>query len=372
MINHGLLYNYCFPTEIRSKLVEKLGSLAPTPLEKVFLLSTGSESTECAIKLARTYGVRKSGIHKKKIITFENAFHGRTLGAQMAGGSPGAKTWIVNLDPDINQVPFPNGYLYAWAEAESLDYSEENCFSHFLKALSEQGIEPEQIAGIMIESYQGGWVQLLPKGYAKRLRAFCDEYDIILIFDEVQSGIGRTGRFFAFEHYDVIPDLVCCGKGLSSSLPISAVIGRSDIMDLYGPNEMTSTHTGNPLCCAAALANLNYLIDKQLIDNAFKLGKICLDSLLDLKNEYSKQIGCVNGVGLVWGVLFISPISGMADPTLARRVVDLCIQKGLLLFAPVGNGAVVKLCPPLTIQEDALIDGLTTFAEAVKEAVESY
>ena len=369
MVQHGLLHNYCFPSEIRADLVKKLSDMAPAPLKKVFLLSTGSETAECAIKLARTYGTRKYGNHKKKIITFYDAFHGRTMGSLMAGGLPPAKSWIINIDPDFNQVPFPNAYIHSWADENAADYSDEVCFSHFLNALKEQNIKSEHIAGIMSETYQGGWGQLMPNGFAKLLRKFCDDNDIILILDEVQSGMGRTGKLFAFEHNNIVPDIICCGKGISSSLPLSAVIGRADIMDLYGPNEMTSTHTGNPVCCAAALANLNYLFDNHLIEKTFSLGSICRTFFKGLQEKYKDYIGCVNGIGLVWGILFVKKETRDGDNALAKKIVSEAVQKGLLLFAPVGNGALIKICPPLVITEEALLEGLNTFDEAINEVV---
>jgi 4-aminobutyrate aminotransferase/diaminobutyrate-pyruvate transaminase/4-aminobutyrate aminotransferase/(S)-3-amino-2-methylpropionate transaminase len=365
----GLLHNYCFPSEIRAKLVELLSKIAPSPLEKVFLLTTGSETTECAIKLSRSYGQKIGGRKKIKIITFNDSFHGRTLGAQMAGGSPPAKEWIVNLDPDIIQVPFPNAFYYKWADDRLKDYDEDVCFEHFLENLKEKNIEFESIAGIMSETFQGGWVQLMPKGFANRLREFCDRYKIVLTFDEVQTGFGRTGKMFGFQYYNITPDLVCCGKGITSSMPLSSVLGRKEVMDLFGPNEMTSTHTGNPVCVAAALANLQVIENEKLIENAMKLEKSCREFFDGLQLKYANIIGRVNGVGLAWGVVFIKN-DGSYDTELAHKIVRSCVEKGLLLFAPVGHGSTIKVVPPLVITKEALLEGLSVFEEAIKENVE--
>lgn len=366
---HGLLHNYCFPSKVRAELAKRLAGIAPEPLKKVFLLTTGAESTECAIKLCRTYGKKAGGNEKLKIITFSDAFHGRTMGSQTAGGSPGGKAWITNLDPDFHQVPFPNRFKYPWADESDSGYSDEKCFNTFLTYLDEQKVKPPQIAGIMSETFQGGWVQLMPVGFVKKLRQFCDEYNIVLVFDEVQAGFGRSGKLFAFQHYGVTPDLVCCGKGISSSLPLSAVIGRADIMDLYGPNEMTSTHTGNPICAAATLANIDYIFENGLIENAEKLGKICREFLTGLKKKHSGVIGSVEGVGLAWGIVFVKKGTRDIDPDLAHDIVRLSVEKGLLFFAPVGTGATIKVCPPLMINEEALKEGLKVFEEAIEEAV---
>lgn len=369
MVDHGLLHNYCFPTEIRAKLVKRLSEICPEPLKKVFLLTTGAETTECAIKLCRTYGQKVGGKEKIKIITFHDDFHGRTMGAQMAGGSPRAKEWIVNLDKDIHQVPFPNAFKYEWADESRADYSDEKCFNTWLSYLEEQNIKPSHIAGIMPETFQGGWVQLMPVGFAKLLREFCDKHNILLAFDEVQAGFGRSGKLFAFQHYGIKADLVCCGKGITSSLPLSALIGRPDVMDLYGPNEMTSTHTGNPVCAAAALANVDYMMENNLIENAAKLGDVCKEFLEGLQKKYPDIIGSLKGCGLAWGLVFVKKGTKDTDPDLAHDIVRLSVEKGLLFFAPVGAGATIKVCPPLVINEEALREGLEVFAEAIEEAV---
>ncbi len=368
-VRHGLLHNYCFPSEIRAALVEKLSQIAPEPLKKVFLLTTGSEAVECAIKLVRTYGRQTGDKNKIKINTFTDDFHGRTLGSQMAGGSPKAKEWIVNLDPDIHQVPFPNAFKYEWADTSRPDYSGENCFNSWKAYFDEQNIKPELIAGIIPETFQGGWVQLMPADFAKRLREFCDRYNIALVFDEVQAGFGRSGKLFAFEHYGIKADLACCGKGISSSLPLSAVIGRPDIMDLYGPNEMTSTHTGNPVCAAAALANIEYLFDNDLVNKSARLGEVCRTRLGEIKSKYKDFIGSLQGCGLAWGLIFVKKGTKEIDPVLAHHVVRICVEKGLLLFAPVGAGATIKVCPPLVISEEALLEGIAVLSEAIEEAI---
>lgn len=372
IIQHGLMHSYCFPNEARSRLVQKISSLVPIPDNRVFLLTTGSESTECAIKLTRAYAIKHYGEKKIKIITFDDSFHGRTMGSQMAGGSEEGKSWIVNLDKDIQQVPFPNAFKYDWADEKHPDYSDEKCFDMFLKQLEAQGIDPQDIAGIMTETFQGGWVQLMPQGFVKLLREFCDQYDILLTFDEVQAGFARTGKMFGFMHYGVTPDLICCGKGITSGLPLSCVVGRSEIMDLFGPNKMTSTHSGNPVCSTAAIASINYIVDHQLAERAEALGAICEKRLMQLKEKYSRFIGFVSGYGLVWSVIFTKADSKDIDAGSAHEVVEKAMQKGLLFFAPVGAGSTIKVCPPLIIDETALNEGLDVFEECIEEVLGSH
>ena len=358
-VNSGLLHNYVFPSEERAALVAELARLAPAGLDKVFLLSTGSEATECAIKLARAHGIQKAGPKKIYIVGAERGFHGRTLGAQQAGGIPGQKTWIVNEDPAILQVPYPDGY-----------WTTDTRYELFLRTLETKGVLPQNVAGVIFETYQGVGPDFAPTEYIHQLVEWCQANGAVLILDEVQSGFGRTGKFWGFEHYGVEPDLICCGKGLSSSLPISAVIGRSSIMDLFPPGSMTSTHTGNPVCCAAALANLRLIANRGLAANAEAMGQLLAAGLDAIQREHADVIGHASCRGLVGGLQMTQPGRKEPNHELAHEVIQRCFLKGLLFFAPVGAwGQTVKIAPPLTIKEDALREGLSVLAEALKESV---
>jgi 4-aminobutyrate aminotransferase-like enzyme len=357
-VNSGLLHNYVFPSEERAQLVEYLVGLAPKGLDKVFLLTTGSEATECALKLARANGIKRGGIAKIGLVGAERGFHGRTLGAQQAGGIPGQKGWIVNEDPAIVQVPFPDGY---WTEDQSFDL--------FLKTLEHKGLKSNQVAGVIFETYQGVGPDFAPVEYIHRLSDWCKANDVILAFDEVQSGFGRTGKFWAFEHYGVTPDLICCGKGISSSLPLSAVIGRAEIMDHFPPGSMTSTHTGNPICCAAALANLKKIVAQDLTGNAARMGIVLETELRELQLRHPKIIGHYSCRGLVGGLQITHYGKKEPNHDLAHAIVERCFEKGLLLFSPVGAwGQTVKIAPPLTISEAALREGLEVLGESVLQA----
>jgi 4-aminobutyrate aminotransferase/(S)-3-amino-2-methylpropionate transaminase len=384
-VESGLLHNYCFPSEERAALVEYLIGLAPdktalgenrpsprqapsakrqAPEErsddwKVFLLTTGAETTENALKLARSWGQRHGNRRKIGIVTFDHAFHGRTLGAQQLGGLAGQSDWIVNLDPDIHHVPFPDGFR-----------TEDTSFDLFLQTLERRGVSPDRVAGVISETYQGVGPDFMPVDYAKRLAAWCREHDVLLLFDEVQAGFGRTGTLWGFEYYGVVPDVICCGKGISSSLPLAAVIGRAAIMDQFAPGSMTSTHTGNPICCRAALANLKAIVEGGLIENARALEPMLLEGLEAIGKRHPRVVGCVRGRGLVAGLIMVQPGTKEPDPDLAHRIVQQAFQKGLMLFAPVGvGGGCVKIAPPLCITADAIRDGLSALAEAVDEAV---
>jgi len=354
-----LLTTYCFPNEIRAQLVEKLVSMSPAPLRKAFLLTTGSETIECAIKLARTYGIKQAGREKSVIVSFDRAFHGRTLGAQMVGGIPGLKEWIVNHDPGLVQVPYPDGFR-----------TEDVRFAVFEETLNQLDVVPDNVAGVLLETYQGGGSSFCPKEYIQQLRKWCDAHRALLMFDEVQAGFGRTGKLFGFEHYETVPDLACFGKGLSSSLPISAVLGRQDVMDLYPPGAMTSTHTGNPLCSAAALANLEIILRENLAENALKVGGVMHCKLAGLKNKYPTKIGAHHGMGLVAGLHMVKDGGKEPNGELAKTIVRRAVEKGLLMFAPVGfGGATVKICPPLCINEEATIEAVHVLEECIEGSV---
>lgn len=358
VIDQKLLATYVFVHEKRAELTRMLQELAPTPSEyQVFLLSTGSEATENCIKLAKTYAIEKHGPNKKYLVSFRNAFHGRTLGSQLAGGNPRLKTWIVDEGRTFIQVPFPDGYK-----------NENISFNLFTRTLKEKGINPRDIAGVMTESYQGVGPDFLPVEYAQKLEEFCRENDIITIFDEVQSGFGRTGKMFCYEHYGIRPDLIACGKGISSSLPLSAVIGRKDIMSLYSPGSMTSTHSGSPLPVVAAVENLKIIHKENLVENARKMGEIMLPELERIRKKYPDVLGCLQGMGLVAGIQVVKKGTKQPDPDTAVKINEKCFHKGLLMFAPVGvGGECLKIAPPLVITEEALKEAIGVFEEACDE-----
>lgn len=352
-----MLHNYCFPSELRAKLAEKLVKASPKGIDKCFLLTTGAETVECAVKLCRTHGMKVGGPKKIGIVSFEGAFHGRTLGAQMVGGIPALKDWIINLDPATWQVPFPDGY---WVE--------DTRFESFLAALERQGVTPDMVAGVVTETYQGGNASFAPAEYMQKLRAWCDEHSVLLVMDEVQAGFGRTGKYWGFEHYGVLPDLFCCGKAITSSLPLSCVLGRAEIMDLYAPGSMTSTHTGSPLPVAAAIANLDLIKKEKMVQNAARLGKVLHAELAKIQKKYPDRLGYVHGKGLVASLHMVKAGRKEPDVDLAFAVVERCVEKGLLFFSPVGVSC-VKIAPPLCTTKEQLLEGCRVVDEALGEVL---
>jgi 4-aminobutyrate aminotransferase/diaminobutyrate-pyruvate transaminase/4-aminobutyrate aminotransferase/(S)-3-amino-2-methylpropionate transaminase len=353
---HRLLTNYCFPSAIRAELAERLVGLMPEPLKKIFILTTGSETVEFAIKVARSHGATAGGRGKNVVVSFEKAFHGRTMGAQQAGGIPVLKEWIGNLDPGFVQVPFPDGF-----------WTTDTSFELFERTLAEQGVSPSQVCAVIMETYQGGTAAMAPTEYIRTLRQWCDGHKALLVFDEVQAGFGRTGKMWGFEHYGVLPDLTTWGKGISSSLPISAIVGRPDLMDIHPPGSASSTHTGNPICCAAALANVDLILKEGLVGNAARVGQTLRDGLMAIHRRY-REAGFLAGKGLVAGLACIQPGHGQPDGPLAHDVVWRCVEKGLLMFSPVGpQGCTIKVAPPLCITHAAVLEGCQVLEETFGE-----
>jgi 4-aminobutyrate aminotransferase / (S)-3-amino-2-methylpropionate transaminase / 5-aminovalerate transaminase len=358
-VSGRLLTSFSFANEPRARLVERLSSLLPEPLKKVFLYSVGSEAIECALKMCRTFGVKSGGRSKHVIVSYQGAFHGRTLGAQQAGGIPELKQWIVNLDPGFVQVPFPDGFR-----------TRDTSFDSFERSLREQGIEPQNVAGVILETYQGGSAAFAPERYMQDLRQWCTGHKALLICDEIQAGFGRTGTLWGFEHYGVVPDLAVFGKGISGSLPMAAVAGRADVLDQYPPLSMTSSHAGNPVCCAAALASVDLVVNERLADRARETGAVLHRKLNAIAARFP-QIGCVAGKGLVAGMPCVRPGTTEPDADLAFEVVRRSMEKGVLMFAPVGfAGATVKISPPLVIPEDAVVESVDALEEAFADAVQ--
>lgn len=357
-INKPLISSYAYINEIRVKYLEKLINFIGRPFEKAFLLSAGTEATEAALKLMRMHGQK---VLKKRncIICIEGNWHGRTMGAQMMGSNIAQKEWIGYQDQDIIHIPFP----YPWAlEANSgVDFLRKS-----LDILASKGIDIENdVAGFMLETFQGWGAIFYPKDYVKAIESLCRKNNILMAFDEMQAGFGRTGYKFGFQFYEVTPDLICCGKGMGGGVPLSGVIGRKEVMDLPEIGNMSSTHSANPLVCAAGLAVLEEIERLDLVSESSRKGKILFKKLNEIKNYFSDNVSCVLGVGMVAALIFKSSKNGGPDSLFASLVAERCMQKGLLVVHT-GRES-IKIGPPLTIRDDALIEGLEVLFESISE-----
>lgn len=362
VIDKPLLHTYTFTSPERAAYLDYLISHTPRQFEKAFLLSAGTEATEATLKLMRLNGI-KLGKKKGGILCFEGNWHGRTMGAQMMGWNPGQKEWIGYLDPNIYHLPFP----YPW-RTEAMSDPRKYFRDSINMLMDKNNIDPKtDLCGIMMETFQGWGAVFYPKEFVQEVAAFAKENDLLLTFDEMQAGFGRTGELFGYMNYGVEPDLLACGKGASSSLPLAIVLGRKEIMDLPGIGSMSSTHSANPLVCAAGLANMQALIEDGLIENSKKLGVQFHFSLNGLKSTYSKYISSIQGMGLLAAVIF-NDSDGKPLNELCDLISEKCLQSGLLVVHT-GRES-IKLAPPLMINEEALNEGIETFSLAVAESIE--
>ncbi|EMY69356.1 aspartate aminotransferase family protein [Leptospira vanthielii] len=361
VLDKPLLHTYTYGNLERIEYIDYLITNTPKQFEKAFLLSAGTEATECALKLMRLYG-QKKGKTKGGIICFEGNWHGRTLGAQMMGWNPAQKEWIGYLDPNIHHLPFP----YPWREE-----AVENPVDFFKKGLEalckEKNINPlTDISGFMLETFQGWGAIFYPKEFVQAVVEFAHQNDILVSFDEMQAGFGRTGKLFGYMHYGVEPDILCCGKGAASSLPLSLVLGSSEVMDLPDIGSMSSTHSANPMICAAGKANLESLLEDGYIKNSEELGKKFHVELKKIQSKYSDYISSVQGIGLLAAVIFNDkqgkPLSSLCD-----LISEYCLQRGLIVVHT-GRES-IKLAPPLCIHEEGLLEGLSVFSGAIADAI---
>jgi len=359
VLQKPLLHSYAYVNEERVQYHEKLVEFSGHPFEKAFLLSAGTEATEAALKLMRMNG-QKVGKARLGIICIEGNWHGRTMGAQMMSGNPSQKKWIGYHDPNIHHIPFP----YPW---ELNGKTGKEFLEKGLKSLLKSGIDLQNdVCGFMLETFQGWGAVFYPQDFVQSIGNICKRYNILLTFDEMQAGFGRTGKKFGYEHYKVQPDLICCGKGISSGFPLSAVIGRRDIMDLPDIGNMSSTHSANPIVCSASLATLNELERLDLINETARKGKIFIEGLNDLKKKYPHRISWILGEGLIAAILFKLPGEKKPDHLFPSLVSEKAMQKGLLVVHT-GRES-IKLAPPLTIPDEALLEGITVIDESIYEA----
>ena len=342
------------------ELAEKLDEISPFHLPAIsFMANSGSEAVESALKLAKYYTERS------QFIGFLGGFHARTAGSlSMTASKLIYHRYFYPLMTGVTHIPYPNPYrpLLQMEEGEDVGdavirYMEDVVFQKLLP--------PTEVAGILIEPVQGEGGYIFPPGrFLPALRELCDKYGILLIADEVQSGMGRTGKWWAVDHYGVEPDIVCIAKGIASGLPMGVMMAKAELMT-WPNGSHGNTFGGNPLACAAALKTIE-LIENQYLENTQKMGVIALDILKELQTNHS-CIGDVRGKGLMIGVEFVKDRKTKeAAADLRNEVVDRCFEKGLLTL---GCGdSTIRITPPLCVTEEEIREGLEIFALSVKEA----
>jgi acetylornithine/N-succinyldiaminopimelate aminotransferase len=317
-------------TEAQARLAETLAKLSG--LGKVFLGNSGAEANEGALKLARKYGKALGG-DKIEIITAEHCFHGRTLATLTATAQPKYQH---------GYEPLPAGFRY-------VPYNDIGA----LKA-----IMSERTCAVMLEPVQGeGGINVPDEDYLGQVRALCDTYGALLIFDEIQSGMGRTGKMFAYEHFGAKPDIVTMAKGLGGGVPMGAFIASDAVAKTFGPGDHGSTFGGGPLACAAANTVLAVMDQEKLLDNARIMGAYLMDRLNGLKEKYPALITTVRGKGLMVGVQLTKP---------GRAIVEECLENGVIINCTAGD--VLRFVPPLIINKGHIDEMIAVLDKALAAA----
>ena len=351
----------CFhvaPFEGYVRLAERLNALVDTGgANRTMLVTTGAEAVENAIKIARAHTGRSG------VIAFSGAFHGRTMmGMALTGKVVPYKRNFGPFPAEVYHAPFPNAYTGPTPEA-AMDE---------LRRMLSASIDPGRVAAMVIEPVQGeGGFNVAPDVFLHALRALCDEHGIVLIADEVQGGMARTGRMLSIEHADVRPDMVTMAKGLAGGFPLAAVVGRAEIMDAAHPGGLGGTYAGNPLAVAAANAVLDVIDDEGLCERAEAIGMRVRERLTEIASRQGMEaIGDVRGRGAMVAFELVSDrASRNADAALTARIVAEGEARGLILLSCGTRGNVVRLLPPLTIEDDVLDEGLDALETALEAAV---
>ncbi len=337
------------------QLAERLGDLMPAGLDTLFFASAGTESVEAALRLAR----QASG--RANVIVFHGGFHGRTMGSlSMTTSKTGLRAGLQPLMGGVVVAPFPYAYRYGWDEDTATRFCLQE-LDHVLATLT----APEETAAMFVEPVlgEGGYVAA-PTAFLEGLRERCDRHGILLILDEIQTGIGRTGRMWGHEHAGISPDVVITAKGLASGFPLSAFAAPAELMALGWPGSQGGTYGGNAVSCASALATLDVIESEGLVAHAAEMGDRLLDALGGLPGT-NPAVGDVRGRGLMVGVELRAG-DGPAAGAVAQRVLREACDRGLLLLVCGAHGQVVRLVPPLIVTPDQIDEGLGIFLEALE------
>jgi 4-aminobutyrate aminotransferase len=343
-------------TEPVSRLATELAATFPDPLDSVFFLNSGAEAIDAALKLTR----RVTG--RPGIIAFRGGFHGRTFGAtSVTTSNLNYRTGYEPLIPGVYFAPYPAAYPEFGGDEEGAS----SASLAVLRSLLETVIAPKQVGSILIEPVLGeGGYNPAPAAFLRGLRALCDEHGILLIADEVQTGIGRTGRMWAFEHAGIVPDVVCVAKAIANGLPLSALVSSRDLQERWGRSAHGSTYGGNPVACAAGLAVLETIREERLVENAAARGAELIAGLGRIAAE-DDRLGDVRGPGLMVGVEFVRPGTTEPDGALADRLMATCADNGLLVLLCGREHQVVRWIPPLNVTGAEIGEAVEIFGESL-------
>jgi 4-aminobutyrate aminotransferase len=340
------------------KLAAKLSAIAPgKEAKRVYFGNSGAEAVEAAIKLAKYHTGRD------KIIAFEGAFHGRTMGAlSLTASKSTQRKGFGTLISGVFHMPYPDTYRGMYGKGPETVTAD--CLGYLENELFKRRVDPEEVAGIFIEPIQGeGGYMPAPVEFLKGLQAICRKYGIMLVADEVQSGMGRTGKWWASDHAGIEPDIITSAKGIASGMPLSAVIARESVMN-WKPGAHASTFGGNPVCIAAALATME-LLESKYIANAARVGEHIMKLTADWTQKFA-NVGNVRGRGLMIGIELVKDQKTKEKaPELRNRIIDAAYHKGLLILGSGEN--TVRFCPPLVIDEEQAEFAVKTLGELIEK-----
>jgi 4-aminobutyrate aminotransferase len=341
------------------QLIEELRKIVPSPIDSFFFTNSGAEAVENAVKIARM------ATGKPNIIVFNGSFHGRTAATMaLTTSKTGYRTGFGPLPSGIFVSPFPYAFRLGMSEEQASQYALEQ-----LEYLLASQTAPKETAAILIESVlgEGGYI-VPPASFMKGLREIADKNRIMLICDEVQSGFGRTSKWFAFEHYGIVPDIMTVAKGLASGMPLSGVFARTEIMRKVDVGSIGGTYGGNAVACAAAIATIRAMKEEKMLENANERGLQLMTGLRKLQEEYP-QIGDVRGKGLMIGAEFMVGDRPDKAKPMVKEIVHAVEDKNLLLLTCGTYDNVVRWIPPLNATGEQISDGLKIFESALKKTI---
>jgi len=341
------------------QLIEELRKISPPSIDSFFFANSGAEALENAVKIA------KVATGRPNIIVFNGSFHGRTHATMSLTTSKTIyRAGFAPLMAGVYVAPFPYAYALGMTEEQASQYALEQ-----LEYLLASQTAPKETAAILIETVlgEGGYV-VPPASFMKGLREICDKHGIMLIFDEVQSGFGRTGKWFALEHFDVVPDIITAAKGIASGMPLSGVFTRTDIMKKLDTGSIGGTYGGNAVACAAGVATIRAMRDENMLENATDKGIQLMTGLRKLQEEYP-QIGDVRGKGLMIGTEFSANGNRAKEKQMVKDVIHAAEERNLLLLSCGTYDNTVRWIPPLNVTSQQINNGLRIFGDALKETI---
>lgn len=340
------------------RLISELRTIVPPTIDGFFFTNSGAEAIEGAVKLAR------QATGRTNVIVFQGSFHGRTVGTMSLTTSKTIyRSGYQPLMPGVFVAPYPYAYRYGWSEEQTTQFCLEE-----LEFLLASQTAPQETAAILIEPVlgEGGYV-VPPLVFMQGLREICNRHGIMLITDEIQSGFGRTGKWFAFEHFDIVPDIMTVAKGIASGLPLSGVFSRLELMQKWQVGSHGGTFGGNALACAAGVATIQAMRDEAMLGNARLRGEQLVNHLRHLQMEFP-VIGDVRGLGLMVGTEFRT-LERKPDKLIAKAIVHACEARNLLLLTCGTYDNVIRWIPPLVVSEQQVEDAVSIFTDALMEVI---